>query len=161
MRRIKNMPDKNFKKYLVDKPVYEVTPVYKVKGRHPAMTLMSNNLVPGSNMYIEVSWIYGMPDPNPSIFEHTHNYDEIVIHTSTDPQNPEDLGGEIEFMMEGQLLKIDKTSAIYVPKGIKHGPLTWKKFKKPHIELTIMIGAGSLAEADPAGHEKRRRNLQG
>ena len=34
-----------------------------------------------------------------------------------------------------------------------HGPLTWKKFEKPHLELTIMIGASSLAEADPGGHE--------
>jgi hypothetical protein len=42
-----------------------------------------------------------------------------------------------------------------VPKGVKHGPLVWKKYRRPHLELTIMIGAGSLAEADPGGHRKR------
>jgi len=42
--------------------------------------------------------------------------------------------------MEGEPFLINSTSAIYVPKGVKHGPLIWKKFEKPHLELTIMIG---------------------
>jgi hypothetical protein len=150
------MPKKDYSKYFVKKPAYEVTPGFEVKGRRPAMTLLSNNLVPDTNMYIETGWVFGMPDPNPHIHEHKHDYDEIVIHLGTDPANQEELGGEIEFMVGGQPLKIDKTSAVYVPKGVKHGPLTWKKYKKPHLELTIMIGAGSLAEADPGGHKKRR-----
>jgi hypothetical protein len=150
------MPKKDYSKYLVKKPAYEVIPEFEVKGRRPAMTLMSNNLVPGSNMYVETGWVFGMPDPNPHIHEHSHDYDEIVIHLGTDPENQEELGGEIEFMLNGQPLKINKTSAVYVPKGVKHGPLTWKKYKKPHLELTIMVGAGSLAQADPGGHQKRK-----
>jgi hypothetical protein len=144
------------KKHFVSKPAYEVTPGFEVKNRPPAMTLLSNRLVPGSNFYIETGWVFGMPDPNPHIHEHVHDYDEIVIHLGTDPKNQEDLGGEIEFMVDGQPLKIDKTSAVYVPRGVKHGPLTWKSYTRPHLEFTIMIGAGSLAEADPGGHEKRK-----
>jgi hypothetical protein len=150
------MSNENIIKYFVSEPAYEVIPEGEVKGRRPAMTLMSNNLVPDSNMYIETGWVFGMPDPNPHIHEHTHDYDEIVIHLGTDPENQEDLGGEIEFIVGDEPLKIDKTSAVYIPKGVKHGPLTWKKYEKPHLELTIMIGAGSLAQADPGGHEKRR-----
>jgi hypothetical protein len=139
-------------KYIVRKPAYEVTPKFEVKGRIPAMTLMSSNLVPGMKMYIETGWVLSMPDPNPHIDEHTHDYDEIIIHLGTDPQNPEDLGGEIEIGYDGESVTIDSTSAIYVPKGIKHGPLVWKRFDRPHLELTIMIGAGTLAEANPGGH---------
>lgn len=155
------MPKKDYNKYFVSKPAYEVTLGFEVKGRRPAMTLLSNNLVPGTNMYIETGWVFGMPDPNPHIHEHVHDYDEIVIHLGIDPANQEELGGEIEFMVGGQPLKIDKTSAVYVPKGVKHGPLTWKKYTKPHLELTIMVGAGSLAEADPGGHEKRKGKNNG
>ena len=150
------MPKKDYSQYLVKKPAYEVTPDFEVKGRRPAMTLLSNNLIPNTNMYIETGWVFGMPDPNPHIHEHVHDYDEIVIHLGTDPKNQEELGGEIEFMVGGQPLTINKTSAVFVPKGVKHGPLTWKKYSKPHLELTIMIGAGSLAQADPGGHEKRK-----
>ncbi len=28
---------------------------------------MSNNLIPGANMYVEAGWIVAMPDPNPHI----------------------------------------------------------------------------------------------
>jgi hypothetical protein len=37
------------------------------------MTLMSNDLVPGSNTYIEVCWIHRMPEPNPLILNHVHH----------------------------------------------------------------------------------------
>ena len=148
------MDKSDIKKYVVEKPAYEVIPKMEVKGRIPAMTLMSSNLVPGSRTYVETGWVLGMPDPNPHIGEHTHDYDEIILHIGTDPNNPEDLGGEIEIGVDGHPVVIDSTSALYVPKGVKHGPLVWKKFDRPHLELTIMIGAGTLAEADPGGHEK-------
>jgi hypothetical protein len=106
---------------------------------------------------VEAGWVCGMPDPPTHIFEHTHDYDEIVIHMGVDPDNREELGGEIEFMVDGQPLTINKTSAVWVPRGVKHGPLTWKKFDKPHIEMTIMVGAGTLAEADPGGHREKER----
>ncbi len=143
-------------RFFVDRPAYEVVPAIEVNGRIPAMTLMSNNLIPGSNMYVEAGWIESMPDPNPHIGEHTHDYDEIVMHVGTDPNDQEDLGAEIEFVVDGQPLLIDKTSSVFVPKGVKHGPLTWKRFTRPHLEMTIMIGAGSLSEADPGGHRKER-----
>ena len=143
--------------YFVDKPAYEVTPTEEVKGRHPSMTLVSSNLIPDIKLYIEAGWVNSMPDPPTHIYEHTHDYDEVVIHLSTDPENREDLGGEIEFMFDGQPLTIDKTSAIFVPKGVKHGPLTWKRFDMPHLEMTIILGTGTLAEADPGGHIEKRK----
>jgi hypothetical protein len=151
------MAKSDIEKYVVAKPAYEVTPKVETKNRIPPMTLMSGNLVPGSKMYVETGWILGMPDPNPHIDEHSHDYDEIVIHLGTDPGNPEDLGAEIEILMDGEPVTINSTSAIFVPKGMKHGPLTWKKFEKPHLELTIMIGASTLTEADPGGHEKLKK----
>jgi hypothetical protein len=151
----------NYAKYQVKKPAYEVLAGTPVKGRQgpSSMTFMNNNLVPGSNIYIEGGWVWDMPEPNPHIFEHVHDYEEIVIHYGSDFQRPLELGAEIEFGVGGQPLKVAKTSAVYVPSGIKHGPLTWKKYQYPHMEMAIMPGAGTLDEADPGGHrEKARRN---
>jgi hypothetical protein len=93
-----------------------------------------------------------MPDPNPHIPEHSHSaHDEFVLHIGSDHKNPEDLGGEIECVVEGETLKINKTSALYVPAGVIHGPLTWKSVARPHLQMTIIMGAGTLAEAAPAG----------
>jgi hypothetical protein len=58
------MPKKDYHKYFVKRPAYEVQPSFEVKGRRPAMTLLSNKLVPNTNMYIETGWVFGMPDPN-------------------------------------------------------------------------------------------------
>lgn len=151
------MDNFDHEKHLVRKPAYEVGPEIEIKGRHPAMTLMSSKLVPGTKTYVETGWVLDMPEPNPHIGEHVHDYDEIVIHLGTDPNNREDLGGEIEIGLDGKPITIDSTSAIYIPKGVKHGPLTWKRVDKPHLQLTIMIGAGTLAEADPGGHEKVKK----
>lgn len=145
----------DIRRYFVEKPVYEVVAAEMTKGRqHPSMTLMSRALVADCNNYVECGWIFAMPDPNPSIHEHVHDHDEIVVHLGTDPDNPEDLGAEIDFYLDGQPLTITKTSAIFVPRGIKHGPLIWKRVDRPHMEMAIMLGAGTLNESDPGGHLK-------
>jgi len=146
------MPRKDAHKYLVARPVYEIVPTVEIQGRPPAMTLLNNKLVPGSHTYIETGWVFAMPDPPTHIFEHVHDYDEIVIHMGGDPNNQEELGGEVEFVIDGQPLTINTTSAVFLPKGVKHGPITWKKFERPHFQLTIMLGADSIAKADPGGH---------
>jgi len=149
----------DFERLVVKKPVYEVIAGTPVKNRQePAsMTLMSNNLVPGCNIYIECGWVFGMPDPNPHIFEHVHKFEEIVLHFGADHEKPEHLGAEIEFFLGGQPLKVNKTSAVYVPSGVKHGPLVWKKYQSPHLEMAIVPGAGSLDEADPGGHQEKMK----
>ena len=146
------MTEINYENNLVRKPVYQVGG--GVKGRQsPVMTYMSNNLVPGCNTYIELGWIYDVPEPNPHIFEHSHDYDDIILYIGGDPDNHRELGGEIEYYLGGQPLTFDKTASIYVPKGVKHGPAIWKKVTRPHIQMPIIIGAGTLALAGPAGYK--------
>jgi hypothetical protein len=152
------MPRVDYDKLLVRKPAYEVgvEAVGKYQGHQvPSMTYMSNALVPGSNTYVEVSWIYDVPTPNPYVFEHAHNYDEIVMHIGSDPADPEALGGEMEIYVGGQPLSFDRTTALFLPRGTKHGPLTWKKVTRPHIEMTVMLGCGDFARAIP-GHNPEK-----
>jgi hypothetical protein len=152
---------KSYQKNLVQEPAREVGAVKDIKGRqNPTMTFMSNDLVPGSNMYVEIGWIYEMPSPNPHILGHDHDYEEFVFHIGTDPKHPEDLGAEIEFVVGGETLKINRTSCLFVPKGVPHGPLTWKKVDRPHLQMVVMPGAGTLKESNPAGYlpsEKKKK----
>jgi hypothetical protein len=152
------MAKASYKKNLVQEPAREVWMNKELKGRqNPTMTFMSEDLVPGSNTYIEVGWIYQMPDPNPHILRHEHNYPEIVMHFGNDPDNPEDLGAEIEFGVGDETLKITKTSAVYIPKGVPHGPLVWKKVKRPHIQMAMMLNCRTLKDADQGGHIKKAK----
>jgi hypothetical protein len=111
------------------------------------MTLMSKALVPECNQYIELGWIYGKPDPDPHIFEMVHEkYDEIGLHWGSDPYNSLELGAVIEGYHGGQKMIVDKTSAIWTPRGLKHGPIEWKKFERPHIQMAFMPNCGDLKE---------------
>ena len=126
-------------KHFVSKPAYEVVPVMEVKGRAHAMTLMSNALVPGSNFYIETGWIFGMPDPNPHIQEHAHDYDEMIINLGTDPKNPEDLGGEVVGFLGDEKHILNKTSAVFIPRNVEHGVAGFNRFDRPYILMNIKL----------------------
>jgi hypothetical protein len=130
-----------YEKYAVRKPIYEAGPGIKNR-QSPTMTFMSSKQVPEANYYIELGWIYGIPDPNPHIHEHVHAYDEIVLHWGGNPETPQVLGGEIEFFVGGQPITFNTTTAIFIPAGTPHGPLTWKKFDFPHIEMAMILGTG-------------------
>lgn len=139
------MNESQYRKYLITKPLRvfldSSANSRPVKGRtSPTQTYMSKELVPGANVFVEWGWIYHMPEPNPWLRKHLHPNDEVVIHIGSDPNNPEDLGAEIEAEMGDEKLIIDKTSAWYVPKGVPHTPLTFKKIERPIIEMTIIIG---------------------
>ncbi len=120
----------------------------------PSMTMISDSLVPGANCYMEGGWIYNMPEPNPGVYEMVHkNYDELVMLLGGDPNDPENLGAEIDFYVAGQPITINKTSAMFIPAGVRHGPLVYKKFEKPwpdsipHFMTGVMLGAGNLKDA--------------
>lgn len=137
----------------VEVPIREVGASSKVKGvAHPTFTYMSNKLVPGCNAYLEFTWIQAMPEPSlvvPAV--HSHPYDQITMLIGSDPDDPEYLGAEIECHLGAKRLTIDKTSALFIPKGVKHGRVEWKKFEKPHILMSITMGTGNFKEANPGG----------
>lgn len=135
---------------LVAKPAYEVGSNTVVTGRRlPSSTYMSNEFVPGCDVYVEYGWIWAVPDPNPLIGEHTHEYDQIALHIGTDPQNPEDLGAELEMTINGESITINKTHSVYLPKGVAHGGIRWTRVDRPVIEMTITLGGGTAESVKP------------
>jgi|WetSurMetagenome_2_1015567.scaffolds.fasta_scaffold32127_2 quercetin dioxygenase-like cupin family protein len=140
------MPKTDYEKYLVRKPVYEAFGGTKNR-QSPTMTILSNKQVPGCNHYLEPGWIYGIPEPNPSLHEHVHEYDEIVMHWGGDYRRPQVLGGEVEFYVGGQPIVFNTTTALFIPRGTRHGPVTWKKFDFPHMQMAIMCGTGEAGTA--------------
>ena len=145
-----------YNKYMVKVPIREVGAGTEVTGRNwPTYTYMSNKLVPGCNVYIEFSWIWDKPVPNLlGLGGHSHDYNEIVLHIGSDPHNPESLGAILEGNMGGEKQIIDKTSAVYIPKGVIHGPVEWKKVERPHLQMTMVLGTGNFKEAVPGGLEQ-------
>ena len=74
------------------------------------------------------------------------DYDEILLHIGTDPDTPQDLGATIELPLGGQPIVFNTTTSVFIPKGTARGPLTWKDFRRPHIQMSMILGSG-----DPYG----------
>jgi quercetin dioxygenase-like cupin family protein len=77
-----------------------------------------------------------------------------MIHWGGNPEIPQVLGGEIEFYIGGQPITFNTTTGIFIPKGTPHGPMTWKKFEFPHIQMNLILGSGSYEEAWGMDYEK-------
>lgn len=52
------------------------------------------------------------------------------IGIGTDPENPRDLGGKIEFQIGDEMHVFDKTTVIFIPKGLGHGPFMHKRVER-------------------------------
>jgi hypothetical protein len=123
------------------KPAYEIG--HGLKNRQsPSMTLMSSELVPQANSYINLCWIHDIPETDPGFREHAHDYNELLLHIGGNPYSPYDLGAEIEFELGGKQYTLNTTSSVWLPKGVKQGPIKWKKVARPHIELSIIVDCG-------------------
>lgn len=81
---------------------------------------------------------------------HSHDFDEVLLFTGTDPDDPHDLGGEIEIWIEDEKHIITKGCMIFIPKGIKHLPLIFRKIGRPIYFIT----AGNVRKYEQAKEQK-------
>jgi len=91
---------------------------------------------------------------------HFHpDWDEVLGFFGTDPANPDDLGGEVEFGMEDEMRSITKSCAIYVPRGMMHGPLVVKRVHNPARPMIfVTTGNGKYyTQTLPPGWEDQLR----
>jgi hypothetical protein len=139
------MAESVYEKNAVRKPVYEVCSGIKNR-QSPTMTFMSEKQT-GAPYYITLGWIYGIPEPNPHVMEHVHDYDEILLFYGGDYKQPQVLGAEIEFYIGGQPITFNTTTSMYIPKGTPHGPVTWKRFDYPHAQMAFILGTGDPEKA--------------
>lgn len=143
------MARSDYEQYFVTNPGYESKPQNVKNYQSPAMTYISNSLIPGSDNYIQVGWIKGLPEPRTTIGEHTHKHDQILIFWGGDANTPQDLGAEIEYYIGGQPVTFNTTTGMFIPAGTPHGPVTWNKFRYPHLMMSLTLGAGSVDDISP------------
>ena len=66
------------------------------------------------------------------------DYDEIIGFFGGDPDNPNDLCGEIEFWIEDEMYSITKSTMIFAPRGLRHCPLRVVRVDRPIFHFTIV-----------------------
>jgi quercetin dioxygenase-like cupin family protein len=96
---------------------------------------MDDRVVPGS-FYVEAVWVVGsVPTVHP---EHSHDHDEILGFVGSNMDDLNDLGAEIDLMIDGKKTTITKTCFIHVPAGVKHGGLCFRKIDRPVFQIAML-----------------------
>ncbi|NLN07439.1 MAG: hypothetical protein GX167_07465 [Firmicutes bacterium] len=57
----------------------------------------------------------------PEINLRRHDFDEYLGFMGGDPDNPMDLGCEVEVQVDDDIMILRKTCLLYIPAGVKHG----------------------------------------
>jgi hypothetical protein len=70
---------------------------------------------------------------------HTHDCDEIIAFIGSNPNDPHDLGGEIEMWMSDEKYVITRSTLVVAQKGLVHCPLIIRKVDKPMFHFTAMV----------------------
>lgn len=101
--------------------------------------------------YLDCAWFSPQPGERRVVTEsHTHDYPEVVTFFGSDPDDPTDLCGEIEFWLDGEPQILTKSCIIFVPKGMSHCPLIIKRAERPVFHF-----ATSMDPEYQGPHQKR------
>lgn len=149
------MADSKYGKYIINKlqqPVEEAPwnpPVTAAgKGTGGRVLYLDNDVIPGA-FYMETVWIMPRPALTKEQVEaakkrgpgpHTHKIDEVIAFFGTNHNDPYDLGAEVELWLGDEQHIITKTSLVFVPAGLKHCPLVFRKVERPVFHYTTFAG---------------------
>lgn len=100
---------------------------------------MDGNVIPGA-FQMNTAWYTAAAPRDPMFTEHKHDdTSELVCFFSGDEKDPYNLGGEIEFSLEGERHLLTKSTMIFVPAGMRHNPMRILKVTRPIFHCSIIM----------------------
>ena len=66
---------------------------------------------------------------------HMHDFPHILSFLGSNPLDYYDFDAEIEFYLGGERHIVTKTSLIYIPAGLEHGPFNQLKMERPIFQF--------------------------
>ena len=104
----------------------------EAEGTSPGKMLLytDGNFNPGV-YYFTTQWVYGPSEEGIPPMKHDHGYDEYIGFFGSDTDHPEELCGEIELSLGDEKHTITKSCVVFIPKGLSHCPMKFKRVDKP------------------------------
>ncbi len=100
---------------------------------------IDGGLVPGA-FQMNTAWYCKVPERDPIFTEHVHDdTSELIGFFSSDESDPYDLGGKIEFSIEGEPHLLTRSTMIYVPAGLKHNPMRILEVNRPIFHFSVVM----------------------
>lgn len=99
---------------------------------------MDSNEVEGA-FQMNTAWYFAVPEKDPVFEEHVHGSDELIGFFGSDPNDPYDLGGELEVTIDGETTRITNTCMIFIPGDVPHMPLSIKRVDRPIFHFSVLM----------------------
>jgi hypothetical protein len=94
--------------------------------------------------YVESNWTLP-PFAKESHGEaHKHDYDEVIGFFGSDPENPQELYAVAEVHIGDEVHTVTKSCLLFVPKGVLHGPIDFKKIDRPMFHFSCSMSKSYL-----------------
>ena len=124
------MKDGKYGKYFLTEPALRNTP--RVPMPNPSAYLDSESHF-GAQAKLSMAWRY---IAKPMLFDrvpHSHDFDEFLCFLGGNLENMFDFDATIELCMgeEEEICLIEQPTVVYIPAGLIHTPLTFKRIDKP------------------------------
>jgi hypothetical protein len=134
------MPSTKYGKYVIKKPV-------AIGGYGPEF------IYTGEKEYGSDFTIMFLRITEPTLMEesaHSHDFDMYLYFMSFDPDNMGELGAYIEIGLgeEQEIHKITTPTTVYIPAGMIHCPLEFKRVDKPVLFVHCTLASKYVKEPD-------------
>jgi hypothetical protein len=143
------MAKSKYQKYVLKEPRINLT--QKKKTDNPTFGLSEELMADFTKLDINFNVVgilgsYVLADP-----PHKHNCDEILFFMSADPDDPDNLGGEVEIAMGDEWEKhtINTSAVICIPAGVQHCPVFAKKVDRPFYFGHLLLAASYNSSQTP------------
>ena len=126
------MKQLKYSKYFLN----ELAPETRTKGfgKMPSMVAFTDNaIIPGSHFFSVM--VMGPRALSREHGPHTHKDPEILVALGTDPDNPKELGAEIELYMGPEMEKhiITQSTMVFIPANFIHCPFRVTRVARPFL----------------------------
>ena len=104
--------------------------------------LSLNDSVAKGALYFDAVWMQELhgTDGFQVEIQHSHDFDEILGFFSSRQDDLRDLNAEIELWLEDEQYFITRSALVFVPKGMKHLPLYFRRVGSPVLFFTVGNG---------------------
>lgn len=135
-------------KYIITelKPKIESAPWTKIPSPEELTTVLflDDEVVKGA-FYVECVWFWPrdqatLAKDEPDVDPHKHEHNEVLAQFGTNPEDPHDLCGELEVWLGDEKHIITKSCLIFIPKGLKHGPIRFTRIDRPIFHFAVHTG---------------------
>ncbi|MFA5309064.1 MAG: hypothetical protein WC370_06210 [Dehalococcoidales bacterium] len=144
------MPEKKYAQYIITEDIPPKMPAptgfmkrmeeQRKAGNYTdsAHVLSLNDAIAKGALYFDAVWMtakHGEPPTNIEI-AHSHDFDEILGFFGCYNGDAHDLGGEVELWLGDEQYFLTKSTIVFAPRGLSHGPISFCKIKSPILFFT-------------------------